>query len=376
MTTTGIMSAFRALIEAAGEREEELNLMLTGGPDGDLGANEIQCYRGRICLIIDGGCVLFDPQGLDAKELAKIAFRRNTAPRAGAVFYPPDKLGPRGFVVPIGARNITLPDGRRIEDGALFHRTFLIDPANRTCVEEANIRAFIPCGGKKDTINQANVRQFVGLFAELRFIVEGANVFFDDVARRHIAASTPILQIKDSSANKGGVFSSSVAEVLTAFLLQEQYEATLLDDVATRCALVRDILTLVGHYAALETGLLLRLHQGPGRPPLFELSELSSERIFAFQEALADRLPEILADEPLVWQVMEHYVPAVLRHKLGRERILNLLATEELQAYRDAILTKKLASLAFYRFGHAWEAFLVRAEREPLAALRAVFVED
>ena len=28
---------------------------ITGGPDGDLGANEIQCYKGRICLIIDGG---------------------------------------------------------------------------------------------------------------------------------------------------------------------------------------------------------------------------------------------------------------------------------------------------------------------------------
>ena len=373
MTTTGIMSAFRALIEEAGEQEEALNLMITGGPDGDLGANEIQCYRGRICLIIDGGCVLFDPQGLDARELTKIAFRRNSKPRANAATYPLAKLGPKGFLVPIGAKNVTLPDGRRIEDGALFHRTFLIDPANRAYVAEANIRAFIPCGGKKDTINQANVRQFLSLFAELRFIVEGANVFFDDVARRHIAASTPILQIKDSSANKGGVFSSSVAEVLTAFLLQETYEATLLDDVPTRCALVRDIMGLVGRYAALETRLLLKLHQGPGQPHLFDLSEQSSERIFAFQDDLTTQLPVILADGDLVWQVLEHYVPEVLRQKLGRERILTLLAAAELQPYRDAILTKKLASMAFYRFGHDWEAFLVKAKANLIPVLRAVF---
>ncbi len=376
MTTTGVMSAFRTLTEAAGEREEELNLMLTGGPDGDLGANEIQCYRGRICLIIDGSCVLFDPQGLDARELRKLAFRRNSKPRAGASAYPLDRLGPGGFLVPIGAKNVTLPDGRLIEDGALFHRTFLTDPAHRVCVEAANIRAFIPCGGKKDTINQGNVRQFVSLFAELCFIVEGANVFFDDAARRHIAASTSILQIKDTSANKGGVFSSSVAEVLTAFLLQEEYEITLLEDTATRCALVRDILGLVGHYAALETRLLLRLHDGPGRPDLFELSELSSELIFAFQEVLAGHLPEILAENSLVWQVMEHYVPEVLRHKLGRERILSLLAVEELRAYRDAMLTKKLASLAFYRYGHTWDDFLARAGADLLPTLRAVLASS
>ena len=277
--------------------------------------------------------------------------------------------------MPIGGKHIRLPDGRLIDDGALFHRTFLTDPANRACVAEADIRAFIPCGGKKDTINQTNVHQFLDLFAELRFIVEGANVFFDDAARRHIAAATPILQIKDSSANKGGVFSSSVAEVLTAFLLQEDYEAILLDDAATRCALVRDILGLVIRYAAMETTLLLALHQGPERPHLFELSEQSSERIFAFQDELAGQLPAIVGDEDLARQAMEQTVPEVLRQKLGRERIVTLLAAEELQAYRDAILTKKLASMAFYRFGHDWEAFLARARAELLPALRTVFIE-
>ena len=92
-------------------------------------------------------------------------------------------------MVPISAKNITLPDGTKIEDGALFHRNFLANVDNRKYISQANIKAFIPCGGFKDTVNQRNVRQFVENFRELQFIVEGANVFFDDVARRYIATA-------------------------------------------------------------------------------------------------------------------------------------------------------------------------------------------
>jgi len=224
MTTTSVMGAFRTLISHYGGKEEELNLMMTGGPDGDLGCNEIQCYRGRICLIIDGGSILFDPHGLDKKELMKISFMRHSYPRINSLGYPVEKLGKNGFQVKLGARKITLPDGTFVEDGTVFHRNFLTDPDNRKYIEKADIQAFIPCGGFKDTINQGNVRQFAAQFKELRFIVEGANVFFDDTARRYIAASTKIRQIKDTSANKGGVFSSAVAEVLTAFLLEDSYD--------------------------------------------------------------------------------------------------------------------------------------------------------
>jgi glutamate dehydrogenase len=35
-----------------------------------------------------------------------------------------------------------------------------------------------------------------------------------------------------------------------------------------------------------------------------------------------------------------------------------IFSSPELQAYRGAIVTKKLASMAFYRFGNNWESFL------------------
>lgn len=361
MTTTGVMGSFRTLISHYKAGEEDLNLMMTGGPDGDLGANQIQCYKGKICLIIDGGSILFDPQGLDKKELMKIAFMRHTSPRANTLAFPKEKLSPEGFMVPLKAKEVTLPDGTFVENAAVFHRNFLTDPATRKYVGHANIQAFIPCGGFKDTINHTNVQRFLANFQELKFIVEGANVFFDDASRRYIAKKTGIKHIKDSSANKGGVFSSSIAEVLTAFLLGEDYEEKLQKDVAFKWALIKDILLLVDKYAAAETAMLIQIHEASGEP-LFELSEKTSERIFAFQAVCEEKLPEILANESAVWQVMEHYIPGILIRKLGRETIMAILNSEEISAYRDAIITKKLASLAFYKFGPEWDGFMEKAE--------------
>lgn len=369
MTTSCIMSCFRTLISHYGSIETELNLMITGGPDGDLGANEIQCYKGNICLLIDGGSILFDPKGLDKKELMKIAFKRNSSPRQNSTSFPLDKLSKNGFMVPLTAKNIHLPDGSIIEDGALFHRTFLANSDNRKYIQQANIEAFIPCGGFKDTINQSNVKAFSNNFQELKFIVEGANVFFDDVARRYIATKTKIKHIKDSTANKGGVFSSSIAEVLTGFLFQEQYEEKLLNDPETRCELIKNIIELVQHYAKMETTLLIQLHEGDPSVPLFDLSEQTSELIFTLQDKLMNRLDDILADADLVWQVMKHYLPPVLISKLGRTAIMSILNGTELQAYRDAIVTKKLASMAFYKFGRDWKGFLLTLDNNFMQSL-------
>lgn len=375
MTTNSVMGAFRTLIAHYDCKEENLNLMMTGGPDGDLGCNEIQCYKGKICLIVDGGSILFDPDGLDKKELIKIAFMRHSSPRVNSLGYPVEKLGKNGFQVQLKGKNITLPDGTFVEDGAIFHRTFLTDPANRKYIEKANIQAFIPCGGFKDTINHGNVKQFVSLFKELRFIVEGANVFFDDASRRHIAASTDIRQIKDTSANKGGVFSSAVAEVLTAFLFENDYEKRLLEDTATRWALIRDILTLVNTYAAAETDMLIRIYEKDPSVPLFVLSEKTSEQIFAFQKIVEEHIQTVLADDTLLWQVLEAYIPGILIKNIGRDAILKIMNSEELSAYRNAIITKKLSAMAFYQNGLDWESYVDAATSDFAGTVKPLFAK-
>jgi glutamate dehydrogenase len=373
MTTTSVMGSFRTLIHHYNEKEELLNLMMTGGPDGDLGSNEIQCYKGKICLIIDGGSILFDPDGLDKKELMKIAFMRHSSPRANSLSYPVDKIGPQGFQVPLRGKNISLPDGTLVEDGAVFHKNFITDPANRKYIEKANIRSFIPCGGFKDTINHSNVQEFTALFKELEFIVEGANVFFDDSSRRYISSATDIKQIKDTSANKGGVFSSAVAEVLTAFLFEDDYEKRLLEDVSTRWALIGDIISLVNKTACVETQMLINIHEADPQVPMFVLSETTSEQIFAFQKIIEKNIDAVLNDEDLLWHVMVSYIPKVIVETLGRSAILGIMNAEKLTPYRNAIIGKKLASLAFYNNGMDWESYVQKNQTDFYGTMISLF---
>ena len=363
MTTMGVMSTLRTVLAHVGLAEADTNLMITGGPDGDLGANQIQSFKGRICLIVDGGSVLFDPDGLDRRALMSIAFARHTEPRLNSMAYPEDRLGPRGFRVPRRSGAVTLPDGTTIPDGAFFHRNALCSPDMRRYVAEAHITAFVPCGGFKDTINGGNVAQFLDVFRDLRVIVEGANVFFDDTSREHIAGETGILQIKDSSANKGGVTSSAIAEVLSAFLLGNDYERFLVRDAKTRSGMIRSVLELIAQNAEAETRMLLSLHDKTGTP-LYTLSVQTSEQLLSLQQLLYRRLDDIVRHRDLVRAVIEAYVPRMLVEHLGMARVLRALNRPELQAYRDAIVTKKLASMALYRHAPDWDEFLAGLDED------------
>lgn len=50
---------------------------VTGGPDGDLGSNEVILGEESIVGIVDGSGVLFDPNGLDRKELLNLCDSRS-----------------------------------------------------------------------------------------------------------------------------------------------------------------------------------------------------------------------------------------------------------------------------------------------------------
>ena len=373
MTTTSVMTAYRTLIAHYGDREEDLNMIMTGGPDGDLGCNEIQCYKGKICGMIDGGSILFDPNGLDKKELMKIGFMRHTSPRENTLLYPAEKLSSEGFIIPRLGKDITLPDGTFIEDGAIFHKNFLTEPKNRSIFEKANIQAFIPCGGFKDTVNTDNVEDFISNFKELKYIVEGANVFFDDSARRRIAKKTDIKQIKDSSANKGGVFSSSMAEVQTAFLFGKEYESYMLDDLETRWALIKNIMNLIEKYTAEEISLIIKRHEQNPKDALFELSVITSEEILTLQDELQKNVNIIAADKDLEWKILESYIPEILVQKLGRDRIADTLNSTQLIPYRNAILTKKIASTALYKHGLKWNEFLEQIRADLMTTVKKLF---
>ena len=71
--------------------------------------------------------------------------------------------------------------------------------------------AFVPAGGRPNTINISNYKAFLddeGVPCS-PLIVEGANLFVTPMARRALFDEGGVLIVKDSSANKCGVITSS-----------------------------------------------------------------------------------------------------------------------------------------------------------------------
>lgn len=58
-------------------KEEEITKVMTGGPDGDLGSNEILMGKEKILAIVDGSGVIYDPEGLNKVELERLAKARS-----------------------------------------------------------------------------------------------------------------------------------------------------------------------------------------------------------------------------------------------------------------------------------------------------------
>ncbi|MCP4119145.1 MAG: hypothetical protein GY737_27820 [Desulfobacteraceae bacterium] len=90
---------------------------------------------------------------------------------------------------------------------------------------------------------------------------------------------------------------------------------------------------LVDEYATEETVMLIRLHEADRSVPLFVLSE----RIFAFQATLYDRISALTSNHDLVWGVLEHYIPGILIKRLGKETILDILTQGD--PWRDCPLS-------------------------------------
>jgi len=369
MATTSMMAAFRTLIHHHNALEKDLNLMVIGGPGGRLGGNELLCYQGRICLAMDNDALLFDPEGLDPEELGKLALSARSGTVAGAQDFPSDKLSPEGFKVPATAARIFLPDGTAVKDSARFHRDFLFNPQMSVYIHRADIRACLPCGGFKGGVTGATVTSFLKNFNALEFIVEGAGLFFDNDARRHIAANTGIQHLKDTTANKGGTFSSAMAEVLPGLLLKDQYEAVLLEDFNLYGALIREVLERIAAHAQAETKILIYRCKAEPNVSLSAQSDRAGEEILALQEIFRTRLNTILKQKTLVWKILAAYIPKTLVKLMGKKRITDILNADAMQEYRDAVITKHLASTAFYRFGLEWARFTAALEQDFIGTL-------
>jgi len=206
-------------------KEPEITKVQTGGPDGgtswpidkhlnkltsilDLGSNEILLSNEKYIAIIDGSGVLADPNGIDRPELVRLAKARKMVSN-----FDRSKLSKDGYLVQIEDIDVTLPSGEVVPDGIDFRNSAHFR-------YQADI--FVPCGGRPEAVSISNVAQLFDAEGKphYKYIIEGANLFFTHQARMYLE-KRGVLVFKDSSANKGGVTSSSM-EVLVGLSLSDQ----------------------------------------------------------------------------------------------------------------------------------------------------------
>ena len=303
-------------------RRQPFTLKLTGGPDGDVAGNEIKIAlrefgdRVKIVGVADGlGCAE-DPAGLDPGELSRLVQDSRSI-----VFFDPAKLSAAGRLT-----RISDPDGARVRN----------DMHNRVISD-----VFVPAGGRPESINASNWSRFLspGGKPASKLIVEGANLFITQDARRKLFEAGVVI-IKDSSANKCGVICSSY-EVIACLLITEQEFLNIKD------TFVAEVLDRLRRVARLEARLLFETGSTRPTTPHFELSILLSREINRVSTGLAARYPELERRHPeLVTATVLGYLPPILARTAG-ERVWSRLPVD----YRAQLVSTSIAAGLVYSEG-------------------------
>ena len=339
MTTRSIHPYVLGVLEKLGLKESEVTKLQTGGPDGDLGSNEIKISLDKTIAIVDGSGVLYDPQGIDRAELVRLATARKMIDQFDVA-----KLSPKGFRVLVGEVNITTPEGLAITNGMAFRNNFHLHP-----LSSADI--FVPCGGRPEAVNVSNVgAMYDAKTGKPRFkaVIEGANLFFSEQARLHLEKNGVIV-IKDASANKGGVTSSSL-EVLSALSLSD--EAFMRDMCVGadgvvpvfRQKYVEEVIRRIEHNAAQEFACLWKEREATNLPLTVLSNRLSLAINSLTDELAASPLWDDLALRKLV---LSEAIPTLLQEAVG----LDTLMTRIPEPYLRAMFSSHLASNFVYSHG-------------------------
>jgi glutamate dehydrogenase len=201
---------------------------------------------------------------------------------------------------------------------------------------------FLPCGGRPETIDHTNWQRLFdkNKHPSARVIVEGANSFITPAAPRTIQKQGVIL-MRDASANKCGVISSSY-EIIANLLMSEK------EFLKYKEAYVNDVLRILEKRAAEEASLIFRRHDDQEEKQLFtEISaELSTEindhytRLFAFFSERPN-----LADKQVFQKTILDHLPAFIRDQAKyRARIKDLPLK-----IKFAILASEISTRIVYR---------------------------
>jgi glutamate dehydrogenase len=329
---------------------DPFSVKFTGGPNGDVAGNAMRlllerCPRVAVRLIVDGTGAIVDPNGLDRAELSRIVLKEDVEG------FDPTRLSPGGFVL---YRNARRTEGlrelyKRVEQTASgpaegwvtldeFHKEFT------DLLFTVSADLFLPAGGRPETVDRSNWERFFGPDGTptARVIVEGANSFITPEART-LLQGRGVVVIRDASANKCGVISSSY-EIIANLLLREH------EFLARKEEYIYDVLAILEQRAANEAELIFRRHREANRKVTFtEISDAISveinthyAKLFAFFQAR----PETCL-QPLYRRALLAHMPRMIReHPTFRSRMKNLPPK-----YRAAMLAVEIAASIVYRGG-------------------------
>ncbi|NLZ62971.1 MAG: amino acid dehydrogenase, partial [Lentisphaerae bacterium] len=191
---------------------------------------------------------------------------------------------------------------------------------------------FVPAGGRPGTINEDNWQNFFpDGKASFRAIVEGANAYITPGARLKIQQNG-VWVVKDASANKCGVITSSY-EIISGLMLDE-------DEFKThKRELISQIMEILQQRASQEAEWLYSHFQTTG-VFLTDLTEKLSRSINAAKveiSAFLARNPHFISNELLL-----SHLPALFKQRFP-ERVQRLPLE-----YRQAIVAVELACRLVY----------------------------
>ncbi|KAL1632984.1 NAD-dependent glutamate dehydrogenase [Diplodia intermedia] len=337
MTTLSVREYVLGIYRKLSLDQSKIRKLQTGGPDGDLGSNEILLGNEQYTAIVDGSGVLVDPNGLDRDELVRMARERVMISQ-----FDTAKLSPEGYRVLVEENNVKLPTGEVVNNGTQFRNTFHLRDGSAYDM-------FVPCGGRPESIDLGTAnRLIVDGKCLIPYIVEGANLFITQDAKLRLEKAGCILY-KDASANKGGVTSSSL-EVLASLSFDDEgfieHMCIREDGSAPQFydEYVKQVQQTIKNNAALEFEAIWREHQETGEPRSV-LSDKLSVAITKLDEELQNT--ELWDNVELRKSVLSDALPSLLLRKIGLEIIMQRVP----ENYLRAIFGSYLASRFVYQYG-------------------------
>lgn len=354
VTSTGVVRFAEIALQELGidTTKDPFSVKLTGGPNGDVAGNAMRlllerCPQVRIKLIIDGTAALFDPQGANRVALEEIILQDDLQS------FAPSSLNDGGFII---YRQQTHWDGIRklykmitCDAGRLNEQWISSDEFYRKydrLIFDTEADLFIPAGGRPETIDDSNWQKFLNETgqANTRAIVEGANSFITHKARKELQ-STGVVILRDSSANKCGVISSSY-EIIANLLLSDQ------EFLANKEQYVADVLDILNQRSEEEARLIFRRHRDAKQERSYtEISEQVSREInqlyaklFEFFAANPD-----LCDQPIYRQTLYRHLPKCMIERNDIDRRIDALPVK----IKQAILASEIASSLVYNGGQS-----------------------